>query len=58
MLLYIICIYPTGRTARFIFGAEDMAASGKMTVVNVHDTIIETFELTGFSDILTIEIRN
>ena len=32
-----------------------MNMSGKMTVCNVNETILEIFEVTGFSDILTIE---
>lgn len=32
-----------------------MNAQGKMTVKHVNPTIMEVFEITGFSDILTIE---
>ena len=32
-----------------------MAKEGKMTLTNVNSTIMDIFEITGFSDILTIE---
>lgn len=32
-----------------------MNKQGEMTVRNVNDTIADIFEITGFSDILTIE---
>ena len=32
-----------------------MNRQGKMIVKNVNDTIMEVFEITGFSDLLTIE---
>ncbi len=32
-----------------------MNAKGKMVVKNVNSTVMEVFEITGFSDILTIE---
>jgi len=32
-----------------------MNKQGSMTIVNVNETIMEIFEVTGFSDILTIE---
>jgi anti-sigma B factor antagonist len=31
-----------------------MAKQGEMTLTNVNETIMEIFEVTGFSDILTI----
>ena len=34
---------------------KKMALKGGMKVVNVNDVIMEIFEITGFSDILTIE---
>ena len=34
---------------------KKMAAKGGMKVTNVNDVIMEIFEITGFSDILTIE---
>ena len=34
---------------------KKMAAKGGMKVTNVNDMIMEIFEITGFSDILTIE---
>ena len=33
---------------------KTMAKQGTMTLTNVNDTIMEIFEVTGFSDILTI----
>jgi anti-sigma B factor antagonist len=32
-----------------------MNNQGKMVIKNVNDTIMEVFEITGFSDILTVE---
>ena len=32
-----------------------IAEKGKMKITNVNDTIMEIFDVTGFSDILTIE---
>ena len=32
-----------------------MTRQGGMKVINVNDSIMEIFEVTGFSDILTIE---
>ena len=34
---------------------KKMNGQGKMTVKNVSETVMEIFEITGFSDILTIE---
>ncbi len=34
---------------------KTMSAKGGLKVINVNDTIKEIFEITGFSDILTIE---
>ncbi|MBR5231473.1 MAG: STAS domain-containing protein [Clostridia bacterium] len=34
---------------------KGMAQKGSMKVLNVNETIMEVFEITGFSDILTIE---
>ena len=34
---------------------KKMSAKGGMKVINVNDVISEIFEITGFSDILTIE---
>lgn len=31
------------------------AKSGTMKLINVNDTVMEVFEITGFADILTIE---
>ena len=37
-----------------LFAQKTMNAQGSMVVANVNDDIMETFELTGFLDILTI----
>ncbi len=34
---------------------KKMQKTGKLTVKNVNETIMEVFEITGFADILTIE---
>jgi len=34
---------------------KTMNKQGKMVIKNVNDTIMEVFEMTGFSDILTIQ---
>ena len=34
---------------------KSMAQKGSMKVLNVNETIMEVFEITGFTDILTIE---
>ena len=34
---------------------KQMNKQGKMKVLNVNKTVMEVFEITGFSDILTIE---
>ena len=38
-----------------LFAQKTMNAQGSMTVINVNEDIMETFELTGFTDILTIK---
>ena len=38
-----------------LLAQKTMNAQGKMTVRNVGETVNEIFEVTGFSDILTIE---
>lgn len=38
-----------------LFAQKTMSAQGSMKLVHVNDDIMETFELTGFLDILTIE---
>lgn len=38
-----------------LMAQKTMNAQGSMKVINVSDTINEIFEVTGFSDILTIE---
>ena len=48
--------YMSSAGLRVLLSAEKkMRAVGKMTVKNVNDMIMEIFEVTGFSDILTIE---
>ena len=37
-----------------LFAQKTMNALGSMSVTNVNEDIMETFELTGFTDILTI----
>jgi anti-sigma B factor antagonist len=37
-----------------LFAQKTMNSQGSMSVANVNDDIMETFELTGFVDILTI----
>ncbi len=39
----------------FLSTQKKMNKQGKMYVKNVNDTIMEIFEITGFSDILNIE---
>lgn len=38
-----------------LFAQKTMNAQGSMVVTNVNNDIMETFELTGFTDILTIK---
>ena len=48
--------YLSSAGLRVILTAQKrMNKQGKMTVRNVCDTIMEVFEVTGFTDILTIE---
>ena len=48
--------YISSAGLRVILKAQKaMAAKGGMTLKNVNETIMEIFEITGFSDILTIE---
>lgn len=48
--------YLSSAGLRVILGAQkQMSKLGGMVVRNVNDTIMEVFEVTGFSDILTIE---
>ena len=58
-LLTINCeklAYISSAGLRVILKAQKaMAAKGGMTLKNVNETIMEIFEITGFSDILTIE---
>ena len=48
--------YISSAGLRVLLSAQKaMTAKGAMTVKNVNETIMEIFEVTGFSDILTIE---
>ena len=48
--------YISSSGLRVLLSAQKvMNRQGKMTVRNVNETIMEIFEVTGFSDILTIE---
>ena len=48
--------YISSAGLRVILKAQkSMAAKGGMKLLNVNETIMEIFEITGFSDILTIE---
>ncbi len=38
----------------FLFAQKTMSKQGSMTVKNVSEEVMEIFEVTGFSDILTI----
>lgn len=48
--------YLSSAGLRILLGAQkQMNKQGNMKVMNVNETIMEIFEVTGFSDILTIE---
>ncbi len=48
--------YISSAGLRVLLSAQKiMAKQGKMKVIAVNDTIMEIFEVTGFTDILTIE---
>ena len=48
--------YISSAGLRVLLSAQKiMKNKGKMTISNVNETIMEIFEVTGFSDILTIE---
>lgn len=38
-----------------LFSQKQMNQQGTMTITNVNESIMEVFEITGFSDILVIE---
>ena len=49
-------VYLSSAGLRVILGAQkQMNQQGNMVVRYVNDTIMEVFEVTGFTDILTIE---
>ena len=48
--------YISSAGLRVLLGAQKiMNKQGRMKVTNVNETIAEIFEVTGFSDILTVE---
>ena len=48
--------YISSAGLRVLLSAQKtMAKQGEMKVIHVNETIMEIFEVTGFSDILTIE---
>ena len=48
--------YISSAGLRVLLSAQKiMNKQGEMTVIHVNETIMEIFEVTGFSDILTIE---
>lgn len=48
--------YISSSGLRVLLAAQKiMSNQGKMTLINVGETVMEIFEVTGFSDILTIE---
>ena len=48
--------YLSSAGLRVLLAAQKvMNKQGKMTIRNVNETIMEVFEITGFSEILTIE---
>ena len=49
-------VYLSSAGLRVILGAQkQMNKQGRLLVRHVNDTIMEVFEVTGFTDILTIE---
>ena len=56
MLDFAMLEYISSAGLRVLLSAQKiMNKQGKMKVVHVRETIMEIFEVTGFSDILTIE---
>lgn len=52
-------LYISSAGLRVLLSAQKiMNKQGKMTVCNVNETVMEIFEVTGFSDILDIEGAN
>lgn len=49
-------VYLSSAGLRVILAAQKlMNTQGRMVIKNVNETILEVFEITGFTDILTIE---
>jgi anti-sigma B factor antagonist len=49
-------VYVSSAGLRVILSAQKiMNKQGSMKIINVNDMVMEVFEITGFSDILTIE---
>ena len=49
-------VYVSSAGLRVILMAQkEMNKRGKMTIKNVNEVVMEVFEVTGFSDMLTIE---
>lgn len=49
-------VYISSAGLRVLLSAQKiMNKQGKMTIRNANETVMEIFEVTGFSDILTIE---
>ena len=49
-------VYISSAGLRLVLSAQKtMNKQGSMVIKNVNDTIMEVFEITGFSDILTFE---
>ena len=47
--------YISSAGLRVVLKAQKTMGAGRMTVVHINEVIMEVFEITGFTDILTIE---